>query len=614
MPSRIKILPLSLSNKIAAGEVVERPASVVKELIENSIDAGALRISVEVAAGGKQAIRVSDDGTGMSKDEVALALERHATSKISSESDLESIVSLGFRGEALPSMASVSKMAVESRSSEDPTGTKVVAEGGKIKAIEDVGRDTGTTVTVSRLFYNTPARRKFLKGTDTEMRHITRTVADHALAYPEIDFTLMHSRREIFRLLRGSNVNKRVEDIFGSSVMKRTVPLCLDGKGIAIEGFIGDPDIARSSRLHQAIFVNRRPITSKTLNHAIYAAYEGLLPKDSHPFFAVFFQIDPRYVDVNVHPAKREVRFSDDQKVHDALYECVRSALSTGGLIPQMDVPQVQEPRTSSPPVRETQTESSPVYEKQNRELFRSKLGEAPQEYLQSDLSPKKDLSSQFSLPLSSAEKVLRSSVSKPQEEEIYHTPSEHADVSLWQLHEKYIFARIKNGLIIVDQHVAHERIIYEETLKNLSEAPASAQQLLLPVTMELGIKEIEVLMEIIPLLEQMGFGMRDFGGRTVVIDAVPVDIMSSWGDGEVLKAIIDDIIQEGHPKSEYKEELAASYACHTSIKAGQRLSTGQMQTLIDRLFATENPFVCPHGRPIVVRMPIEELDKRFGR
>ena len=562
--------------------MVERPASVVKELVENAIDAEATRIHIEVAAGGKQLIRVSDNGTGMSHDDAIMAFERHATSKIAQDTDLHAIVTLGFRGEALPSIGAVSRLLLETCRAGEVAGTRISMEGGVIRDVAEAGRDVGTTVTVRSLFFNTPARRKFLRGTDTELRRISRTVTDIAIACPEIGFVLSHNGREMLRLPKSTDHLKRTGDVFGATLVREAISVAFETGSVKLSGIIGKPEAARGSAIHQIAFVNRRPIVSKILSHAVYAGYGGILPKNAHPLYVLFLELNPAQVDVNVHPSKREVRFSDDRALHEWVATAVEDSLKREKIVYAPDPPGVD---------REEQEEL--------RETLESYTSQSVADH-------------QISLPLAPRKPHVerRAAVERPTQD-----LSAEGHISLWQVHQKYIFGHIKNGLIMVDQHVAHERVIYEEIMKALSGQRGTAQQLLFPMTMEFSAPEFEALKQIVPFLEQMGFGVQEFGhGRTIMVDAIPADL-ERWGDGEILRAMVDDLVNTGDVSTDdLREKFATSYSCHTAIKAGDPMSPIEMQGLIDRLFATQNPFTCPHGRPIVVRMPLEEIDRRFGR
>lgn len=557
--SKIRILPEHIVNKIAAGEVVERPASVVKELVENSIDAGASSVDIVVRRGGKELISVSDDGEGMGREDALLALSRHATSKISSEEDLEAISTLGFRGEALPSIAAVSRLKLSTKREGDIAGTQVIMEGGALKDVREVGRDVGTTVEVRDIFFNTPARRKFLRSTETELRHIAQVVTELALAHPDVAFSLSHGTRKLMFLPKREGLLERMEDIFGRERMAKVVPLSYEEKGIEVEGALGLPELARRSGVPQYVLVNGRPISHRNLSHAVYLGYGELLPKETSPFFVLSLRVDPKEMDVNVHPTKREVRFSDERSVFDVVVRAVKEALRAEEVSPSLEYSEVHQRA--------------------------AEIREAMERYI----SRAQQLSLAMELP--------------PREEQ--------RPAPLWQAHNRYIFAQVKNGIIIIDQHAAHERVLYEEALRNLSGERPRPQHLLFPAVLRLSPVEMRSLEELLPLLEAIGFEVRVVGRDTVAVDAVPAGVGSRWRDGEMLSEIIGELAEGG---AGLKEKLAAVYSCHAAIRAGEPLSPKQMQQLIDQLFATEQPFVCPHGRPTIIRVPIEDLDRQFGR
>ncbi|MSS71595.1 MAG: DNA mismatch repair endonuclease MutL [Candidatus Latescibacteria bacterium] len=603
MPTQIHILPDDLANKIAAGEVVERPAAVVKELLENAIDAGADRIVIDVAAGGRETIRVSDNGSGMGRDDVLLALERHATSKIHTLSDLNAISTLGFRGEALPSIASVSRMTLESRTEGEEAGTRVSVEGGRVKEVSAVGRDVGTTVTVHGLFYNVPARRKFLKGIETEMRHIVACVSQIGLAYPALSIALSHNGRSILRLGQ-ADCKRRIEEVFGLDAGREAVEMEVEEEGIRVHGFLGRPTFVRRSGASQALLVNGRPIQSRTLAHAIYDGYGGLIAKGDFPFYVLYLDIPPGEVDVNVHPTKREVRFADERRVYQVISGTVRRALREADVIPEVS-PEVFEREARA----ETAVAPASFSERPAASVSTARETTRPYDGGRKVRPAALDLDLQMSLPL------IERKPPEPKDasEEGTAEGDETETAAVWQLHETYILAEIKNGLILIDQHVAHERVLYEETLRGFLAQPTPGQQLLFPLTVSLSLTEMAFLREVFPLLERLGFGIRDLGGNSAFVDAIPSGLRQ-WEDGKLLKEIVEDLQEAGRSKSGVEERVATSYACHTAIRAGERLSKREMKALIDRLFATEDPFVCPHGRPIVIKMSLDEINKRFGR
>ena len=594
MSNRIRVLPEILVNKIAAGEVVERPASVVKELVENALDAEASRIAVEVKAGGKSLISVADDGMGMFRDDAILAMERHATSKLLSEEDLDAVHTLGFRGEALPSIGSVARMILETRARTRSAGTMVAFEGGILKNVTEVGRDEGTTVAVRNLFFNTPARRKFLKTTETEFGHIVRTMTAAALAHPKVAFRLVHNGREVMALRARERSEERMRDVFGGTLMDRTVPLRFSDGGVVGEGVLGVPEVARRSGRQQWIFVNGRPVTHRPLRSAIFRGYGALLPRDRVPFFVLFLRIAPTTVDVNVHPTKREVRFSNEQLIYDLLFLETERALRTDAVVPEV--------RWHSDTGGAGADEASPRIEEESEAFATS---EAHDSIATEPAAEKRPFQTALAFQIDTGTRTEERAGPRGE-------PFREA-APLWQVHRKYIFAAIKNGLAMVDQHAAHERVLYEKVMGHFSGGPRTAQQLLFPLTLEFDPTEMHMIQEIQPLLDQIGFGIRCFGRNTVMVDAIPSGL-KQWRDGQVLKDLVDEMARMGPVSSGLKERLAVSYSCHAAIKTGDRLSLAEMQGLVDQLFATQQPFVCPHGRPTVVKMSLEELDRRFGR
>ncbi|MBT3603661.1 MAG: DNA mismatch repair endonuclease MutL, partial [Candidatus Latescibacteria bacterium] len=613
MANRVHILPDEIANRIAAGEVVERPASVTKELVENAVDAGADRIVVEAGAGGKESLRISDNGCGMSRDDALLALERHATSKIHDLADLRELKTHGFRGEALPSVAAVSRMVIETRQPDDLEGTRVDVVGGRVRDVTSVGRGPGTTITLHGLFFNVPARRKFLKGVDTEFRHIANTMTAMGLAYPNIAFELKHNGRDSLRLPRADRT-KRVEQVFNVKFGKDVVEVSGQENQIGIWGFVARPETARKSGQQQMLIVNQRWVQHKAVTYAVYEGFGGLLPKGLTPAYCLFLNVDPSRVDVNVHPSKREIRFADERAVYQGVVSTVHDALRQADLVPEIDANTVSAMPTM-PSVGDVSLVSA---EKQDA----SEVAEEPfQDYqpAQSEI----ETTPQMALPLTVRHRpqVAPGGQTTTVSRDVFDE-ADFGQVSVWQLHHKYVLAHIKNGMIVVDQQVAHQRVLYERALSHFDKSPATSQRLLFPQTLDFGLKEIHFVREAMPLLERMGFGIRDFGGNTVVIDAIPVGL-KAWQEGHLLRELIQDIADaekrtsvppglQARQVTLQEHRLAASYAWHTSIREGDELSTVEMRGLIDQLFATQEPFVCPYGRPTLVKMGLDELSNRF--
>lgn len=565
----ITILSQELVNKIAAGEVVERPASVVKELVENSLDAGASTIEIELRGGGLDLIRVSDDGAGMSRGDLQLCLLPHATSKISTYDDLLQINSYGFRGEALSSMAAVSEMEVISRRQEDPSGFVIQSSAGKVSGPREQGAAAGTTVVVRNLFANVPARRKFLRSLAAEIRRATEEVIAQALANPAVGFRMTIDGRDSL-LLPAQNDRQRWQEILGDELYRSAVLVeTISGK-TGIRGLVSKPEALWPRRREQYFFVNGRRIQSRLLSSAVYQAYGSAL-QGRHPVYLLFLSLPPMAVDFNVHPAKREVRFRNEEdtfrfvkstlekvlfKGDDALIACSRSPASLASWSPGKEW-----------------TELS-VAEKQA-------VFEFPQTVPEQQGS---EAGTQAQPPL----------------------------VPCWQIHNRYIMAPTKNGLIIIDQHAAHERILYEEVLGRLGKP--TTQQLMFPLTVELSAAEMAVYQEYREVFAKLGFDLKPFGGRTVILEGLPASVFGAESGDIILHNILGDLAKSKEPSLDAEELLARSYACHGAIKAGQPLSQEEMNRLIDRLFATSSPYLDPHGRPAVIKFTLDDLERRFGR
>ncbi len=573
--NRIRVLPEHVANKIAAGEVVDRPASVVKELVENALDAEAHQIDVIVKGGGKLLVQVIDDGCGMSPDDACLAFQRHSTSKISTAADLENITTLGFRGEALASIASVAR--VELRTAQPGAGesTVVRVEGGTITEVSKEAFRQGTSVAVKNLFYNTPARRKFLRADETEYRHILTVLSRFTLAFPEVGFSLVNGDVEVFCFAPAS-MEARIAAVLGHHMAKAMLPVEDKSAALSIYGMVARPEAARKFRGEQYTFLNRRYVVDRALNHAVMSAYGESLPRGLYPSYVLFLELDPRRVDVNVHPTKTEVRLADAGLAYELVRGAVRRALTqrTQSVTPKQVA-------VSGPQSLGRQPSTLPL------ELFpaagtRRHSSESGQ--------------SLPSLSIQPAEATLP--VERP---------------TVWQFHDTYILSEVKSGLVIIDQHAAHERILFEQAMRNLGEARPSSQQLLFPQTVHLSTEQYELLTEMLPFLEMLGFMIRSFGGQTVVVEGVPPGYRGG-DEARLLVEVIDEYRENRRLGIEMRESVARSFACHAAIRAGERLSVEAMLALIDQLFATENPYYCPHGRPTVVNLSLEELARRFQR
>ena len=572
-------LPEDLRNKISAGEVIERPASVVKELLENSIDAGATEITVVVEKGGHQLIQVRDNGHGITADGLAQAFLRYTTSKISKVDDLFKIRTLGFRGEALASIASVSEINVSS-SVDESAGYQMDLVNGVTDAIKAAPPIGGTEITVRNLFYNTPARKKFLKSATTEFRQIVKMLRRFGLEFPEVSFQLMHNDKTILNLTP-ENLEERIIALTDPSYRNQLLPVNMLKGDYNISGFVGTLNLVRGRPGEQYLFVNRRFIQNRLLNSAVYAAYESLVKRGEYPFSLLNLVLPPDQLDVNVHPRKIEVRFTDEWRIYHVVKSAVREALASilatipsfeqhvGQMVTfgkEIDPNQRQEPLWFTPA---KQSESG-------ADLQRAK------EYV-SNLADQKEEAT-----------AIEGSI-------------------MWQVHDKYIISQINSGLVIIDQHVAHERVLFEDALLAFDSTPLSAQTLLFSEILEFSTDEYSVLLDILPYLEKLGFRMKENGQNKILLEAIPSDM--GWGnENSVIRDIIDHYVANREKSSSYVENLAASFACHAAVKAGDSLTIEEMQVLVNRLFATKHPYYCPHGRPIIVQLSLEELDQRFER
>jgi DNA mismatch repair protein MutL len=603
MPRRIQILPDHLANQIAAGEVVERPASVVKELVENALDAGATRVSIAIANGGKTEIRIADDGYGMGREDALLALDRHATSKISEPSDLEAIRTLGFRGEALPSIAAVSRMVVETAEREGE-GSRVVVSGGRLSNVEPCARRVGTTVTIRSLFFNVPARAKFLRSAAAEARAVSDVITTLALAHPRITFTLESNGRELLDLPAANEVRGRIADLWGDGLAGQLIPLRHEATGVALTGLIQRPHSATPGSRRTYLFVNGRWFSDRYLIRAADRGYQTTIAPGNRPSFFLFLDLPDGAVDVNVHPSKAEVRFRDGIGVERAVEEGVRAALGPLASAPQLDrverAPWV--PLTPSPASATASTGAAA------EALTVTADPHPPREGTGLDLHH--EPTPQMSLFVASSGDAARAD----QEGESDGDGLNRA--AMWQVHNTYIFAETRSGMIIVDQHSAHERVLYEELMRDFDQREAASQRLLFPLTLRLSTAEFNLVEELSGLFRAMGFELEPFGGRSIIVHAVPNP--HPYFDAErCLREMIAELT-EGSPLVDtarnQHQRLALSYACKGAIKAGQRLTQREMSELFDRLFATELPYHDIHGRPTVVQLSINELHNRFRR
>jgi DNA mismatch repair protein MutL len=579
--SRIRLLPDTVASQVAAGEVVERPASVVKELIENSIDAGARKIEVMIRRGGISLVRVIDDGCGMDRDDALLSLERHATSKIRSAADLQAIGTLGFRGEALPSVASVSRFRLTTRELDAIAGTEISVNGGKINIVRESGEAPGTQVEVRSLFYNLPARRKFLRSENTESRNIEHQIHLQAIGHPQIAFTLLRDDRLVFQLPATATLRDRIRDLYGVELLERLIEL--NGTAlqkIQISGFIGQAGLSRQTRSQQLIFVNGRAIESGLMTAAIREGYHTALMKGQYPVTFLFLDLDPAAVDVNVHPAKREVRFRDPTGVREAIVRCLQQTLERGRTEWQE---KFRAPHVVPEPV--------------------STAAKSPE-------APHRELPRLAAIPGAVAgvadpghtRQAIPSAV--PQQFQI-----------IGVLNKLYVLMENANGLVLVDQHAAHERILFEDLRRKMEEQGVPTQKLLLPQTFDLPPRDADWIERNLSTLEKMGIGIESFGPNTFKIDSLPT-FLNVLDPTRFMNKVIDDLKSVSNSSSAMRmgEEMIAKTVCRHAVKANDPLGYLEVEKLIRDLLDCDLPYCCPHGRPTMIQISLTELEKKFGR
>jgi DNA mismatch repair protein MutL len=663
---RIHVLSEHVANKIAAGEVVERPASVVKELIENSLDAGATRVRVDIEAGGRTLIHVTDNGCGMVRDDALLAFERHATSKLKNDDDLLSISTLGFRGEALPSIASVSRLRMETRESSEASGTVIEIAGGRILTVEETGLPAGTSISIRDLFFNTPARRKFLKTESTELSHIASLVTHYALAHPEMHWELHAATNAILVAPPVATYSERIYQVFGKETLDELIPLAaqitLERVGLPepppwrrepeyvaatpgdlrIHGFTSKPEVQKLNRNSIFIFVNGRLIRDKVVMHGILEAYRNIIPPAVSPVVLLFLEMPCTEVDVNVHPSKTEVRFRQQSFVHDFVRDALRSALMAARPAPAFASEIHASPSARpalTPPLHEATAQVSQPLPGAAQER-----GAAADEFSVFSLIPQQTVAHNQALPFNGsiavegngavgAAKIAPQSFAAPGSEEVVpETASSCAlpldgmddamDLSmlgtlkpLGQIRDSFILATNPQGLWIIDQHVAHERVLFERIVEERAHRQVETQRLLMPIIVELKPAQQAIFAEIAGELQRNGFEAEPFGIRTVAIQSAPAGIT-----GEEVAGLLGELLEQFESEEQalnlekIRTRIAASIACHAAIKVNMPLDTAKMEWLLAELAKTRYPMTCPHGRPVVLRYSVKDIQKAFKR
>ncbi len=584
-----------VTNKIAAGEVVERPASVLKELIENAIDAKATSIDVEIVEGGRRLLSVTDDGTGMNQEDTLLSIQRYATSKISDVDDIERIATMGFRGEALAAISSVSRFRIVSRNADSDSATEVVVSGGKIQSVENVGAPVGTNIEVRNMFFNVPARRKFMRTARTEFSHIRQRFLVYSIAYPEIGFTLRSDESLVYSLTAGDSMMGRIEEIYGESVASALKDVDYDENGIRVSGFAALPRVARADRSDQYIFVNGRPATAPVLAYAIKEGYHTLLPSGRHPVLFLFVRTDPQMVDVNVHPTKREVRFRNSHSIRDAVISSLKGALSNLGGAPTINAQQHSDridaqgfKRTESLQIEDIP--QAPVFRYPRMPMFEDRREQIPEK--------------------------------TPENE------AEDADIDLddggqpWSecrvlgvAGGMFVVLETEDGMVLMDPHAAHERVMYEKFMAEALKGTVRSQGLLYPESIDMSPENADLIRKNEANLQNMGFGISSFGGDSFIVDAIP-----SCLGGVSVENVIEQLakaLERGGQRASMEhglQERIAMAACKAAVKAGRPLTLEEIERLVVELAQSKMPYTCPHGRPTIIFMGWRELQRKFGR
>lgn len=595
MPDIIQLLPDSIANQIAAGEVVQRPASAVKELMENSLDAGATHITLLVKEAGKALIQVIDNGSGMSETDARMSLERHATSKIRKADDLFALTTMGFRGEALASIAAVSQLELRTRQRTADLGTLLVVEGSEVKRQEPTACDVGTSISIRNLFYNIPARRNFLKSNPVELKHILEEFQRIALAYPDIAFTCVNGDEVLYDLAPGK-LSQRIVALFGKSYQEQLAPCQEETDYVKVSGYVGKPASAKKTRGEQFLFVNKRFIRSNYLNHAVMTAFEGLLPEGNFPFYVIFMDIAPRHIDVNVHPTKTEIKFDDERAVYAVVRAAVRQALGAHNLSPaldfQADVNLINKLQTTDT------RESRDVY---FEERFQSSLNRTNRDNWEK-------------LFEGEATSRLFREEPKPETFSFVTSPELPEEKILGQLHDRYILRQVSKGLMIVDQQAAHERVLFERYVQVLRMKSGESQQSLFPQAITLAAADLALLMEMEHELTALGFRLELFGKNAVVVQGIPAGIAAGNE-----KALVEGLLEQFKSNQSelslpVQENLARALAKRTSIKSGQRLELMEMKAVVDSLFSCKTPNYSPEGSPTFFIFETGKMENHFTR
>jgi DNA mismatch repair protein MutL len=626
----IVLLDENTANRIAAGEVVERPASAVKELVENSIDSGATQVVVVLEEGGKRKIAVTDNGAGMTRSDAIMALQRHATSKIRSADDLFAIQTLGFRGEALPSIASVCRFSIVTKPSDEDAGTQLLVDGGDILDVVEVAAQNGTCIEAVDLFYNTPARLKFLKSTPSEISRCIEALGQLAIAYPHVSIRLYQGEQMSFSSPGTGQPLAAMAAVWGREVARKLVPIDHQSPGLVVSGYIATPELTRPGRSHELFFVNHRPIKSRLIGHALEAAFRSLTPESRYPIAAIFIDVNPDMVDVNVHPTKTEVKFTRDGEVHHAVSQAVKSALLAYGIVPTARFEDSARPHSTPAPIVDTQQrlDVSPQYSPYD-------VSDSFTLQARSHSAPRRDHHTpgevQAAINAFAPVNPGGAYVEFPTREDDPFADSDADLVEkraprpfaerlrefrvLGQAQNTYIIALTPDGIAVIDQHVAHERVLYERLTVKRFALGVPTQGLTAPLTISLGRREALLLKEHCSSFAASGWEISPFGGESFVVRSVPA-VLADKPYEQILRDMVDELVNHSVSRRllVQQDHVTITNACKMAVKAGDPLTIPEMTALLDQLADTENPYLCPHGRPIVVTMPYHDIDKMFKR
>ena len=618
MSDIIQLLPDAIANQIAAGEVIQRPSSAVKELLENAIDAGATEIQLVLKEAGKLLIQVIDNGKGMTETDARMSFERHATSKIKNANDLFALTTMGFRGEALASIAAIAQVELKTRTEGQELGTKIIIEGSKVISQEPCQCQVGTNLSLRNLFYNVPARRNFLKSNSVENRHVVDEFTRIALANPQIYFSLHHNTNELFHLSPG-NLRQRIVGVLGPSGNKKLVPISEDTDVVKITGFVSKPEFAKKTRGEQFFFVNNRFIKSGYLHHALMNAYEGLLPEGTFPLYVIFMELDPKIIDVNVHPTKQEIKFEDEKIIYNYLRVAARHALGQYSITPTLDFeqdPQVSKAYMHGQSAQQKKSNTTMNWNPSGQKSF--DVAQTKKEFGNSAESSniknwEKLYKGLDALPTIQNNDEITTISSQWNQEEVMPQPQNNEPVKrAFQIHNSYIISPIKSGYLLIDQQAAHERILYDKFLQQLGQQDQHTQALLFPINIPLSVQDSQVLKSILTDINQMGFDVKEFSTNTFIVQGLPAECGDNVSAEQIIESLLEQQRNAQELETDIKTRIVGALAKSAAIKRGTRLDTQEVQTLIDQLFACEMPYANPWGKKCFIVYDLEDLKKQF--